>query len=270
VVRTKAMALVGGSIGLMFAVTLVLAPVLAAWAGLPGLFGLTAVLALGGVAVMRWWVPAEPSEQKDPGRRGLGWVLRNPGLLRLNVGVFVLHAVQMAMWVAIPGLLVSAGVVTAHHWWVYLPTVLLSFGVLGGVLFPLERRGHLRWAMRMAIGTVALVQLGFWWAVPQPELWPLVALLLLFFCAFNMLEASQPSLASRLAPARVRGVALGVFNTLQSLGFFVGGAAGGWLVKHHGPAAVFAACAAFTVLWLVVAWQVQTQPDPVAPAPATT
>ena len=270
VVRTKAMALVGGSIGLMFAVSLVLAPVLAAWAGLPGLFGLTAVLALGGVAVMRWWVPAEPSEQKDPGRRGLSWVLSNPSLLRLNVGVFVLHAVQMAMWVAIPGLLVSAGVVTAHHWWVYLPTVLLSFGVLGGVLFPLERRGHLRWAMRMAIGAVALVQLGFWWAVPQPELWPLVALLLLFFCAFNMLEASQPSLASRLAPARVRGAALGVFNTLQSLGFFVGGAAGGWLVKHHGPAGVFAACAAFTVLWLVVAWQVQTQPDPVAPAPATT
>ncbi|MBP8102531.1 MAG: MFS transporter, partial [Burkholderiaceae bacterium] len=136
-VRTKAMALVGASIGLMFALSLVLAPLLVAAVGLPGLFVLTAALAFGGVVTVIWAVPPEPREHRNQPRGKLSDVLAHPGLLRLNFGVFVLHAVQLAMWMAVPALLERAGLSKDHHWWIYLPAVLASFFVMGGTLFPM-------------------------------------------------------------------------------------------------------------------------------------
>jgi MFS family permease len=253
VVRTKAMALVGSTIGLMFALSLVLAPFLVSWMGLPGLFALTAVLTLAGMAVVVWWVPAEP-ERKDAKRGGLMEVLRHPALVRLDVGVFMLHAVQLAMWVAVPALLVQAGLPKALHWQVYLPAVLASFLVMGFTLFPLERRGYLRAVFLASIGVILLVQLGLLWVGDAPTLASLAVLLVAFFCGFNVLEATQPSLASRVAPDHARGAALGVYNTLQSIGFFVGGTLGGWLLKHQGLSGLFWTCAAGMVVWLVVAW----------------
>ena len=253
-VRTKAMALVGASIGLMFALSLLLAPLLVAQIRLAGLFALTGVLALAGVAVLCWWVPAEPVQHKHQPRGKLSEVLTHPGLLRLDAGVFILHAVQLAMWVAIPALLVQAGLDKNHHWWVYLPAVLASFVVMGFTLFPLEKRGYLRAVFLGAIGLIGLVQLGLLWAVDTPHIAWLAFLLFAFFCGFNVLEASQPSLASRIAPAHARGAALGVYNTLQSLGFFAGGAVGGWLVQHHGVDALFIGSAAAMALWLLLAW----------------
>ena len=253
-VRTKSMALVGASIGLMFALSLVLAPLLVTHIGLTGLFSMTGLLALMGVALVIWWVPAEPVEHKMLPRGRLREVLRLPALLRLNFGVFVLHAVQLAMWMAVPALLVQAGLPREHHWWVYLPAVLASFVVMGGV-FPLERRGYLRAVFLTAVGLIALVQLGFLaLAAGSPGVGALAALLFVFFCGFNVLEASQPSMASRVAPAHARGAAMGVYNTLQSIGFFAGGVAGGWLVKHLGAQGLFACCAAAMLLWLAVAW----------------
>ncbi|MBL0421370.1 MFS transporter [Ramlibacter sp. AW1] len=256
-VRTKSMALVGASIGLMFALSLVAAPVLAGLVGLSGLFALTGVLALGCMAIIRWWTPPEPEQHRAVARGGLMEVLRHPHLLRLDVGVFVLHAVQLAMWVAVPGLLVAAGLAAEHHWRVYLPAVLASFVVMAAVLFPLERRGYLRAVFLGAVALITLVQLGFLLVAGQPGVVELAVLLFLFFCGFNVLEASQPSMASRLARAQVRGAALGVYNTLQSIGFFAGGAAGGWLAKHAGVHGVFGACAAFMLLWLAVAWHMR-------------
>ena len=257
VVRTKAMALVGSSIALMFALSLVLAPALAARVGLNGLFALTGSLALFGIAVVLWVVPAEPLQHKNQPRGKLSEVLSHAGLLRLNFGVFVLHAVQLAMWMAIPALLVQAGLDKAQHWWVYLPAVLGSFLVMGGSLFPLERRGYLRAVFLVAIGLIGLVQVGLYLLVDAPQISTLAALLFVFFCGFNVLEASQPSLASRLAPAHVRGSALGVYNTLQSLGFFVGGLAGGALLKIWGPHGLFLACGLAMLAWLLVAWTMQ-------------
>ena len=264
VVRTKAMALVGGSIGLVFALSLVLSPLLAASVGLNGLFALTAALALGGIAVVLWWVPPEPAVQVDAARGGLRTVLRHPGLLRLDFGVFVLHAVQLSMWVALPAMLVQAGLPRDQHWTVYLPAVLASFFVMGATLFPLEKRGYLRAVFLSAIGLIALVQLALWGLVQSgPSVLMLGLVLLAFFCGFNVLEASQPSLASRLAPAESRGAALGVYNTLQSLGFFAGGAVGGWLVKSAGPQALFLGSSVAMLAWLGVAWAME------APAPKT-
>jgi MFS family permease len=254
-VRTKSMALVGASIGLMFALSLVIAPLLVAHIGLGGLFALTGGLALLGVAVMIWWVPPEPTIHKNLPRGRLLEVLRLPALLRLNLGVFILHAVQLAMWMAVPGMLVEAGLPREHHWWVYLPAVLASFLVMGLTLFPMEKRGYLRAVFLTAIGLTTAVQFGLLWAATgTPGVWVLGLLLFVFFCGFNVLEASQPSIASRVAPAHARGAAMGVYNTLQSLGFFVGGVAGGWLMKHMGAQGLFTACAAGMVIWLLVAW----------------
>ncbi|WP_332813081.1 MFS transporter [Ramlibacter sp.] len=253
-VRTKAMALVGASIGLMFAISLVASPVVARWIGLAGLFALTGVLALACMAVVAWWTPPEPIVHADVPRGRLSDVLRNAPLLRLNLGVFVLHGVQLAMWVALPGLLVQAGLDKDGHWTVYLPAITAAVGVMAATLFPLERRGYLRAVFLASIGLLLVAQLGFALLAAQPSIWPLGLVLFVFFIGFNVLEATQPSLASRLAPAHARGAALGVYNTLQSLGFFAGGAVGGWLAKHVGEAGLFAACAGALFLWLLVAW----------------
>jgi MFS family permease len=260
-VRTKAMALVGASIGLMFAVSLLAAPLLSAVIGLAGLFAVTGALALACIAIVFWWTPPEGAEHKHLPRGKLSEVLRHGGLLRLDVGVFVLHAVQMAMWVAIPAMLVQAGLAKHQHWQVYLPAVLASFVVMSATLFPLERRGYLRAVFLGSVALVALVQIGLMWVVREPAIAPLALLLFVFFCGFNVLEASQPSMASRIAPPHARGAALGVYNTLQSLGFFAGGAVGGWMVKNVGSQGLFAACAGLMLLWLVVAWPMK------APAP---
>ncbi|MBD3893161.1 MFS transporter [Hydrogenophaga sp.] len=263
-VRTKAMAVVGASIALMFALSLALAPPLAAWIGLSGIFVLTCALALLGIAVVIWVAPPEPPRPQPRAQRrdsGMREVLRHAGLLRLNLGVFVLHAVQLAMWMAVPALLLQAGLAQIDHWLVYLPAVLASLLVMGGVLFPMERRGHLRAVFLAAIGLILLVQLALWWLVAPggalPGLWSLGLLLFVFFIGFNTLEASQPSLVSKLAPTHARGAALGVYNTLQSIGFFLGGALGGWLVQAHGPGGLFAVCAAAMLVWLLLAWPMQ-------------
>lgn len=266
VVRTRAMALIGASIGLMFAVALVAAPPLAAQIGLAGLFAITCALALAGIAVLLYWVPPEPGPAQRAAAlpqaaalEGLAAVWARPDLLRLNLGVFVLHTVQLAMWVALPALLVQAGVPKAQHWQLYLPAVLLSFAAMGA-LFAMERAGRLRAALLGAIALVLVVQLGLCGLAVSgaaPRLWLLAPLLFVFFCGFNALEASQPSLVSRMAPAALRGAALGSYNSLQSLGLFAGGALGGALSKWLGASGLFAATATLTALWLLLAWPLQ-------------
>ncbi len=254
-VRTKSMALIGVSIGLMFALSLIAAPILAAHIGLHGIFELTAVLALLGVAGVIWWVPPEPLQHKNQPRGRVLDVIRSPALVRLNLGVFTLHAVQLAMWLALPAMLRQAGLTSEHHWQVYLPAVLGSFVVMGGSLFQLEKRGYLRAVFLSSIALTALVQGSLWWfAGSAPSVLQLGLLLFVFFYGFNVLEASQPSMVSRLAPAASRGAAMGVYNTLQSLGLFAGGAIGGWLMKHVGASGLFAACTGATLVWLLLAW----------------
>ncbi|MBS7244022.1 MAG: MFS transporter [Comamonas sp.] len=258
-VRTKAMAMVGGSIALMFSLALVLSPLLAGWVGLSGIFWITLALTLAGMAAVLWVVPPEPLQHTAMPRGRFADLLAYPDLLRLNAGVFVLHTVQMAMWVAVPTMLVQAGLVKTAHWQVYLPAVLLSFAALGR-LFAMERKGQLRSALLLAIVLVLLVQAGLGaltLAGDAPSLWLLGAAMLVFFIGFNMLEATQPSLVSRMAPDRLRGAALGAYNTLQSLGLFAGGFLGGWLSRHGSLTGVFAATALLCVVWLVVTWPLQ-------------
>lgn len=255
-VRTKAMALVGGSIGLMFALALVLAPLLNAWIGLSGIFGLTCALALAGIAVVLWVVPPEPRQHANAPKGRFSELLGQSDLLRLNFGVFILHTVQMSMWVAVPAMLVRAGLAKEQHWHIYLPAVLLSF-VAMGLLFSMERKGRLRTALLGAIGLVLVVQIGLGMLAASgtiPTVWCMALLMFLFFCGFNALEATQPSLVSRMAPAPLRGAALGAYNTLQSLGLFAGGAVGGAVAKFAGVPGLFIMTAVLVALWLAVTW----------------
>lgn len=188
------MALVGISIGLMFAIALVAAPPLTAAIGLSGLFGLTCALALAGIVLVIWVVPPEPAQYQTAQRAPLSAVWRHADLLRLNAGVFTLHTVQMAMWVAVPAMLVQAGLHKDAHWQVYLPAVVLSVVAMGGV-FAMERRGRLRAALLLAIGLLLLVQLALALlsaSAAQPSL-ALLGLLFVFFAASMRWRRPSPA-----------------------------------------------------------------------------
>ncbi|KAA0178724.1 MFS transporter [Cupriavidus cauae] len=256
--RTKAMAMVGGSIGLTFALSLVIASPLLRTIGMPGIFTLMSVLGLLAIAVTLFLVPTPPPPHPDqlPLHRVLPKVLLNPDLARMNVGVLALHASQVAMFMVVPGMLADAGMPVDSHWKVYLPVVLVSFLLMLAPMMAAERYGRIRPVLLGAVALMTAVQLLF---AAVHGLWPIVGVLLLFFVAFNVLEAMQPSLVSRYAAAS-RGAALGVYNTTQAIGLFLGGAVGGWLLQHAGRSAVFHGCAAVLVLWLIIAWGMKPPP----------
>jgi len=259
--RTKAMAMVGGSIGLTFAVSLIASPLLYSVIGMSGIFLLICVLSLLAILVVVFIVPDAPALASKP--VSFSAVLNNRELMRLNYGVFALHVTQMAMFVVLPSALVRyAGMPVATHWKIYLPVVLASFALMLPPVFIGEKRGAMKQVFVGAIILLLMVQIGMWAALSQPAVqWPvLVMLLLAFFIAFNILEASQPSLVSRIAPAAARGAALGVYNTLQALGLFCGGALGGWLTQHAGPSSVFILGAGLTVVWLIIAVNMKNLP----------
>jgi MFS family permease len=261
--RTKAMAMIGGSIGLVFAVSLVAAPALYPLIGMGGIFGMTGVLALAAIWVTLAVVPAEP-ESGTGGRRlvpgALRGVLGDAEQLRLNFGIFCLHVVQMAIFVVVPTALVRyGGLAVSEHWKVYLPVVLGSFALMAPPLLHAERKRRMKFLFLSAIGLLLAVELGF--AVCLSNFPYAVVLLLAFFVAFNILEASLPSLVSRFAPAASRGTALGVYNTTQALGLFAGGAIGGWLAQHWGEQAVFVFGFVVVALWLLVASSMRVPVD---------
>jgi MFS family permease len=265
--RTKAMALVGASIGLTFAVSLIAAPLLYAAIGLGGLFWTTGLLALAGIAVVLWVVPPAPPKIGHEGVAHWRTVVTDPQLLRLNAGIFTLHAVQMAMFVVVPVLLVELGLPLPQHWKVYLPAVLGSFLIMLPPIMMAERRGHLRLLMLAAGALMVVVQFGLRWLAPSVA--TLALWLLLFFVAFNILEASFPSLTSRLAPASARGLALGIYNTTQAVGLAAGAGLGGWLAQHFGSGSVFLAAASAMAAWVALAVGLREPPARARRKPVT-
>ena len=252
--RTKAMAIIGVTIGATFALSMVAGPVLGRSIGVPGIFALTGVLALSAMAVVRWVIP-------DPVRAaglrvqdvaGIARVFRNSELARLNFGIFVLHAVLMALFVVVPFELRGAGLPAESHWQVYLPVMLGAFVLMVPPIFQAERRGRQKAVFLGAIGVLLAGQIGL--VFVGQSVGGVACSLLLFFTGFNLLEASLPSLVSRTAPPAVKGTAIGVYSSAQALGLFVGGVVGGCMSKQHrGCLAVFGACAAVTLSWLAVA-----------------
>jgi len=254
-VRTRAMAGIGISIGLSFGLAMVLGPSLAHWFGLSGVFWFTALLALSGVLILALVVPdpVHSSIHRDAEAvagqfRG---VLLNPELLRLDVGVLTLHMLMTALFLVVPLDLRAAGLPSAHHWWVYLPVLGLSVLAMVPFIILAERHGRMKGVLLGAIAALSLALLGYFRF--HATLPTLVAFLLLFFTAFNLLEASLPSLISRVSPPAAKGTAMGAFSTSQFIGAFLGGLLGGWFHQRFGEDAVLLFCAGAAFVWLLVA-----------------
>ncbi|CAN5251914.1 MFS transporter [soil metagenome] len=259
--RTKAMAMVGGSIAITFALSLILAPLLYHWIGMSGIFNLTGGLAILAILVVTYVVPVAPALPAAKVR--FGEILKNRELMRLNYGVFALHLTQIAIFVVVPPALVQyLGLPVAEHWKVYLPVVLASFTIMLPPIFVSEKHGKTKQVFVGAIVLLLLVQIGLWAFLSQASgHWIVLVMLLLgFFAAFNILEASQPSLVSRIAPPAAKGAALGVYNTLQSLGLACGGIVGGSIAQKFGSGAVFMLGVFLTLVWLIIAFGMQNLP----------
>lgn len=256
--RTKVMAMIGASIGLVFALSMVAAPLLYSAIGMDGIFWFTAILAAGAIFVVLRVVPDAPPVPRATAGRFVD-VLRDGQLMRLNFGVFALHLIQTTMWVLVPAALIaSGGLALAEHWKVYLPAVLLSFAVMVPAVIFAERHGRMKSVFNAAIILLVIVQLGLF--AFGDTLFGLALWLTLFFVAFNVLEATQPSWISKIAPAASKGTALGVYNTLQSLGLFLGGMLGGYIAQRHGGQTVNLVCAAIALVWLVLAASMSPPP----------
>jgi len=251
--RTKAMAIVGMSIGLSFAVALVLGPVMAALGGLPTVFWFTAALAGSGIVILILLVPPPPrlvgvdhagvKVSVWSMRRGLG----DTALVRLNFGVFVLHFILVALFLVVPGIIENAlGVDREQHWMVYLPVLLLSLAGMVPLMILAERGGRLRQMFLLAIALIFVAMATLDYATATPVLY---GALWLFFVGFNYLEATLPSLLSKTVSAGSKGAAMGVYSTCQFTGAFVGGAGGGWLLDHVGEGMLSGVCLALVALW---------------------
>lgn len=261
--RTKAMAMIGMTIGLSFAVAMVVGPLLTRAFGLSGLFLATGAMALVGIVIVMFMVPRSTCtlQHRESGvaKQALMPTLRHPDLLRLDLGIFVLHAMLMSSFIALPLALVEkAGLPKEQHWWVYLTALLISFFAMIPFIIYGEKKRKMKRVLLGAVVTLMLTELFFWKF--GDSLRALVIGTVVFFTAFNLLEASLPSLISKVSPAGGKGTAMGVYSTSQFLGSALGGILGGWLFQHGGLSVVFLGCAGLAALWLAFAVTMREPP----------
>ena len=251
--RTKVMATIGISIGLAFALAMVMGPLLNEYIGVPGLFWLTALLALLAIAITLLLVPTVSvhfHRDTELVPASLGSVLRDTQLLRLNWGIFSLHMILTANFVAIP-LLLSEQLEPARHWMIYLPVFVLAFIAMVPFIILAEKYRKMKTVLVMAVLTMILAELLLMSGIHNLGL--MVLGLLIFFTTFNLLEASLPSLVAKLSPTDRKGTAMGVYSSSQFMGIFIGGLAGGWLFGVAGAQGVFIGSIAILVIWAFLA-----------------
>ncbi len=252
--RTKAMAMIGSTIGVTFAASLAASPWLNHVIGVPGIFAMTGLLALAAIIVVRRVIPDVPEPAPPRSQHAASQfrrVLGDTQLLRLNFGIMALHAALMALFIAVPFALRSAGLDVASHWQVYLPVMLGSFVLMLPAVLGARKAGQMK---AVFVGSVALLLAGYL-AMPwlMGDVWLIALFLLLFFTSFNVLEASLPSLISRMAPPDAKGTAIGVYSSIQFFGSFLGAAGGGFLYQHWGSTGVVGFGATLLAVWLVLA-----------------
>ncbi|TAJ79270.1 MAG: MFS transporter [Gallionellaceae bacterium] len=253
--RTKAMAMIGMTIGVTFSVSMVLSPLLYRTIGMSGMFALIGVLAFVSIAVVLWFIPNPKITRfhtdTEAGHGHFGEVLKNADLLRMDFGVFTLHAILMSVFMQVPFILRADGLDAQHQWQVYLPVMLIAFVLMVPPIIIAEKKAKMKQVFMFAIGLAALAQLGILFF--QHSVWGVAVSLLVFFTAFNVLEATQPSIVSKIAPLAAKGTAMGVFSSVQFLGAFFGSAMGGLLMQVYGGNAVLVFAVFMLLLWLVVA-----------------
>ena len=264
-VRSQAMALVGASISLSFAVSLVVAAPLYRMISLSGMFLVLAILGAVAMVVTYFVLPNNKPEvqlQQD----SIKVVFLRPELMRLNIGVFVLNATQVAMFLVVPLLLEEAGFPLSAHWQVYLSVVLLSFVFMVPLLIYGEKKQRIRLILLIAIVLLIVAEIIFTQAT---SVMLIAVALLIYFVGFNLLEALQPSLVTRYAKES-KGTALGVYNTTQSIGLFSGAVIGGWLMDSHGNLSVFFMGGVLLLCWLIIAWSMRELPARAVPSTDST
>jgi len=254
--RIKAMAMIGMSIGLSFAVAMVAGPIFNKWVGVPGIFWITAVLAMAGIVIVVFVVPtpavSRMHREAEAVPSQFGRVLRDGDLLRLDFGILMLHMILTATFTVMPlELRDEVGFAASRHWEIYLPVMLCSVLAMVPFIIQAERKGRVKPVMLGAIALLCLAELGLY-GLPV-SLFDVAFLLFLFFMAFNLLEATLPSLISRVAPVDCRGTAMGLYSSSQFLGAFLGGALGGLVHGRFGLHGVFLFTALGALLWLLVA-----------------
>jgi len=252
--RTKAMAMIGSMIGLTFAVSLVASPWLNSLIGVPGIFAMTGVLSVLAIGVVHSIVPAAPPFVVPPAGTSprLMQLLLDPGLARLNFGIFALHAILMALFIVVPLALRESGLALDQHWGVYLPVMLGSFVLMVPAVIVAERRGRIKVVFTGAIAVLLAGQLAMPWLLGSTA--AITIFLLIFFSAFNVLEAMLPSLTSKLAPAAAKGAAMGIYSSIQFFGTFAGAVCGGFFYKHFGARGIFIFDGVLLAVWLVLAF----------------
>jgi len=260
--RTKAMALIGASIGVSFGLSLILGPIIAKWFGLSGIFWLTSFLAIIGILILAFIVPKNsPITHLDNDINPLSFwqLLRNTELLRLNLGIFVLHAILMATFIIIPLILVNdIGIANEHHWHIYLIALITGFiGMLPLMLYG-EKKRRLRLSFISAVTILLLCEIFLYFN--HYNLLHIVIGMVLFFTAFNLLEATLPSLISKISPAGCKGSAMGIYATCQFFGTACGAMIGGLLLQHYGINSVIIFCAILALVWLIFAANMNEPP----------
>ncbi len=254
--RLKAMAIMGMSMGVSFSIALILGPIFNSWFGLHGIFWMTAVLALVGMAILGLLVPTPVVSRfhrdAEPVPAQFKNVLGDTQLLRLDFGIFVLHMILTATFVAVPlTLRDQAGMASADHWMIYLFVLVVSFIAMVPFIIIAEKKRKMK---QIFVGAIALLMVAvFSLSQISTSVTGIVIALLAFFLAFNLLEASLPSLVAKIAPADKKGTAMGVYSSSQFMGAFVGGVSGGWLYQYMGDVAVFTFCGLLASIWLILA-----------------
>jgi MFS family permease len=253
--RTKMMALIGASIGVAFAASMVLGPLVNEWIGLSGIFASTAVLALIGIAILYLFVP-DPLQMHfhsdaEVQSGALVDVLKDGQLLRLDFGIFTLHFALMCVFLVMPlELRDTAGLAAADHWQLYLPVFALSLIIMLPFVIIAERNRRMKQVFLGAIATLSVAIAGF---IYSADLTALTLSLVLFFVGFNLLEASLPSLISKTAKATLKGTAMGVYSSSQFLGAFAGGLVGGASHQLWGIDGLYVTVLVVLLLWLLLA-----------------
>ena len=256
--RTRAMAVIGVSIGVSFTLAMVLGPALAGAYGIQSVFWFSAILAMVGIAIVTLLVPTPVSASRyvdpKPVKGMIQSVLSNGDLRRLDVGIFALHFTLTATFVVAPISLQHLGVEASSHWQFYLPTMVFSFLAMLPFIYLAERKRQLK---TVFLGAIAVVVVSQIWLFNASALWQWLFGLFLFFVAFNLLEATLPSLVSKQSPAGSKGTSMGVYSTCQFLGASLGGVVGGWLFGHFGAFASMIAAAVVSSLWWVYAFSMR-------------
>ncbi|MEJ6475506.1 MFS transporter [Pseudoalteromonas piscicida] len=260
--RPKVMAVIGMCIGMSFAVAMLLGPMIAASFGIAGIFWLTAVLALVGIGIITFMVPnavnKAPKGETIASLADIRRLIQNPQLLRLDVGVLLLHLTLTTIFVALPGQLIRDGLAADKHWQLYIPVFLLAFILMAPMMIMAIRKQKEKQTFLLSIAMLVISSITLYCFVDS--LWVIAGAMLLYFIAFNFLEATMPALVSRIAPASQKGSAMGVFSSGQFLGAFIGGALGGMLAQNFAVDTIFAATAIIGVIWFVIAWGMQVPP----------